>query len=341
MLRFPVPEINGRAEARGAALFARVTALARAAALVCRGRGAGHARRALRGAGDDHAPWCSSGWKRTARRAMPLSVALTERFIAVMECEHRELGLGDPTLGKTVRKLVGSLARADRAVARRRRRRRRPGSGGARQPVSTATRAAARSSIRRARSSAFWSSARASADLDDIAQGRLHMTDGFAHRLRLDQIRDGERLDLSADEAERRAIAERLGLPSIDRLEAHATLARKGRARPRRGTARRRARAKLRRHRRAGRRACRRAVRHCCSCPSPRPAARRGDRARRRGLRRRLLRRRGDRPRQRDRRLAGAQPRSLSAQRQRRSGAQGSRRDDAKRKRARSRRWPH
>lgn len=39
-----------------------------------------------------------------------LSVALTERFIDVMESEHRELGLGDPTLGKTVRKLVGSLA---------------------------------------------------------------------------------------------------------------------------------------------------------------------------------------------------------------------------------------
>jgi cytochrome b pre-mRNA-processing protein 3 len=29
----------------------------------------------------------------------------------VIEAEHRELGLGDPTLGKTVRKLVGSLAR--------------------------------------------------------------------------------------------------------------------------------------------------------------------------------------------------------------------------------------
>lgn len=40
-----------------------------------------------------------------------LSVALTERFIAVMESEHRELGLGDPALGRTVRKLVGSLAR--------------------------------------------------------------------------------------------------------------------------------------------------------------------------------------------------------------------------------------
>jgi len=40
-----------------------------------------------------------------------VSVALTERFIEVMESEHRELGLGDPSLGKTVRKLVGVLAR--------------------------------------------------------------------------------------------------------------------------------------------------------------------------------------------------------------------------------------
>jgi cytochrome b pre-mRNA-processing protein 3 len=40
-----------------------------------------------------------------------LSVALTERFIDVMESEHRELGIGDPTLGRTVRKLVGSLSR--------------------------------------------------------------------------------------------------------------------------------------------------------------------------------------------------------------------------------------
>jgi cytochrome b pre-mRNA-processing protein 3 len=39
------------------------------------------------------------------------SVALTERFIEVMESEHRELGMGDPTLGKTMRRLVGSLAR--------------------------------------------------------------------------------------------------------------------------------------------------------------------------------------------------------------------------------------
>src|SRR5437588_2739656 len=39
------------------------------------------------------------------------SVELTERFIEVMESEHRELGLGDPALGRTVRKLVGMLAK--------------------------------------------------------------------------------------------------------------------------------------------------------------------------------------------------------------------------------------
>ena len=38
------------------------------------------------------------------------SVALAERFIEAMEAEHREMGLGDPKLGRTVRKLVGSLA---------------------------------------------------------------------------------------------------------------------------------------------------------------------------------------------------------------------------------------
>lgn len=54
------------------------------------------------------------------------------------------------------------------------------------------------------------------------------MTDRFAHHLRLDQIRDGERLDLAADEDELRAIAKRLALAAIDRLEAHVALSRTG-----------------------------------------------------------------------------------------------------------------
>jgi len=54
------------------------------------------------------------------------------------------------------------------------------------------------------------------------------MTDRFAHQLRLDQVRDSQRLDLVADEDERGAVARRLGLPSVTRLEAHVTLARAG-----------------------------------------------------------------------------------------------------------------
>lgn len=50
----------------------------------------------------------------------------------------------------------------------------------------------------------------------------------FAHRLSLDQIRDGDRLDIVADEAECRAVAEQLGLLDLDRLEAHAVLSRDG-----------------------------------------------------------------------------------------------------------------
>ena len=54
------------------------------------------------------------------------------------------------------------------------------------------------------------------------------MSKDFAHRLPLDRIRDGDRIDLVADEAECAAIAKRLGLASLDRLEAHAVIASKG-----------------------------------------------------------------------------------------------------------------
>jgi uncharacterized metal-binding protein YceD (DUF177 family) len=50
------------------------------------------------------------------------------------------------------------------------------------------------------------------------------MIEDFAHRLTLGRIRDGERIDLLADDAERQAIAKRLDLASLDRLEAHASL---------------------------------------------------------------------------------------------------------------------
>jgi len=50
----------------------------------------------------------------------------------------------------------------------------------------------------------------------------------FAHRFPIDQIRDGDRVDIIASEEERIAIADRLGLLCLDRLEAHAVLARDG-----------------------------------------------------------------------------------------------------------------
>jgi len=50
----------------------------------------------------------------------------------------------------------------------------------------------------------------------------------FSARLPLDQIRDGDRLDFSADAAECNGIADRLGLLSLDRFDAHAVLSRDG-----------------------------------------------------------------------------------------------------------------
>ena len=50
----------------------------------------------------------------------------------------------------------------------------------------------------------------------------------FAHHLPLDRIRDGDRIDLAADAGECAAVAERLRLLSLDRLEAHAALSRDG-----------------------------------------------------------------------------------------------------------------
>ena len=54
------------------------------------------------------------------------------------------------------------------------------------------------------------------------------MSKDFAHRLPLDRIRDGERIELSADPQECAAVAKRLGLVSLDRLDAHAVLERDG-----------------------------------------------------------------------------------------------------------------
>jgi uncharacterized metal-binding protein YceD (DUF177 family) len=52
------------------------------------------------------------------------------------------------------------------------------------------------------------------------------MMKGFGHNVPLDQIRDCERIELIADQGERERIAERLGLRSLSRLDAHVTMER-------------------------------------------------------------------------------------------------------------------
>ena len=105
MLRFLFPRLTAEPE-RGAELFAWVTAQARdphwyldgAVADTVDGRFAILAT-------------ITALVSIRLERAGDASVALTERFIQVMEAEHREMGFGDPKLGRTVRKLVGALGR--------------------------------------------------------------------------------------------------------------------------------------------------------------------------------------------------------------------------------------
>lgn len=54
------------------------------------------------------------------------------------------------------------------------------------------------------------------------------MTQDFAHRLPINGIRDGERIDLVASEDDLQAIAQRIGVRSLSQLAAHAVLSREG-----------------------------------------------------------------------------------------------------------------
>ncbi|QIK78741.1 ubiquinol-cytochrome C chaperone [Sphingomonas piscis] len=56
--------------------------------------------------------------ERGDESAQQAGAGLVERFVESMDHEHRQLGYGDPTLGKIVRKLTGALsARVDRVRA--------------------------------------------------------------------------------------------------------------------------------------------------------------------------------------------------------------------------------
>ena len=54
------------------------------------------------------------------------------------------------------------------------------------------------------------------------------MREDFGHRIAIDSIRSGDRVDLIANPREREAIAGRLGLVSLECLKAHAMLERNG-----------------------------------------------------------------------------------------------------------------
>lgn len=54
------------------------------------------------------------------------------------------------------------------------------------------------------------------------------MSGDFAHRLVLTRLRDRQRFEITADEAERAAIARRFGLLGLERFEATVTIARSG-----------------------------------------------------------------------------------------------------------------
>lgn len=109
MLRFLFPRLTAE-PARGAELFAWVTEQARATHWYLDGGVADtlDGRFAMLAT---IAALVSIRLEQAGDSGTRASVALTERFIEVMESEHREMGLGDPKLGRTVRKLVGSLAR--------------------------------------------------------------------------------------------------------------------------------------------------------------------------------------------------------------------------------------
>ncbi|HKX92692.1 MAG TPA: ubiquinol-cytochrome C chaperone family protein [Sphingomicrobium sp.] len=110
MLRSLFPRLTAAEPKRGADLFAWVVAQARAPHWYAEGK----MPDTLAGRFAVLATITALTVERLERdgdQGTAASAALTERFVEAMEAEHRELGLGDPTLGRTVRKLFGALAR--------------------------------------------------------------------------------------------------------------------------------------------------------------------------------------------------------------------------------------
>ena len=108
MLRFLFPGLTQR-ESRGAKLFAAVSAQARQTHWYVEG-GAPDTLDGRFAVLATIAALAVVRLEQGGRSGVEASTALTERFIEAMDAEHRQLGLGDPGVGRTVRRLVGSLA---------------------------------------------------------------------------------------------------------------------------------------------------------------------------------------------------------------------------------------
>ena len=110
MLRFLFPRLTPhRGEPRGSALFAALVAAARRPHWYQ----AGGVADTLDGRFAVLATLTALTTVRLERggaEGEAAAVALAERFVEAMDAEHREMGLGDPKLGRTVRKLMGALA---------------------------------------------------------------------------------------------------------------------------------------------------------------------------------------------------------------------------------------
>jgi cytochrome b pre-mRNA-processing protein 3 len=109
MLRFLFPGLT-QSESRGAKLFAAVSAQAREAHWYVEG-GAPDTLDGRFAMLATIAALAVVRLEQGGHAGAEASTALTERFIETMDAEHRQLGMGDPAVGRTVRRLVGSLAR--------------------------------------------------------------------------------------------------------------------------------------------------------------------------------------------------------------------------------------
>ena len=205
--RFPVPRINGGAIARRSAVR-RADRRSPAAALVRRGKVpdtldgrfavlATVTALALVGLERDGEDGNACRWRLRSASSRSWKASIASWALAIPRWARRcasssACSRGEPICGGRPNRRA-RLGRSDK---------RKPLPGRGRRRCAEHQRRGAAASL---------ASGSTSADARRPRTGENRMSDRFAHQLRLDQVRDGERLDLIADDAERAGIAKRLG----------------------------------------------------------------------------------------------------------------------------------